>query len=218
MALPNQPRERNWPGIIGAVQWLFDKAMANWDRLLLLLAGGGTMSWAAFKDWVWQIGPLGWVAAFWVGAFLMLVAMLLYEIIAAWADRRRALREMATRPGAVSVLQPEFRDLRISLSDFYNIFLIPNEGKTFTNFELIGPGNIHIDRSDMLAPLHFRECEFVLVRPDRPVTNVTIFRNCRFIGGKFVRCTFVVDQAMLNTLRNAGLQGNINLVTWEAPP
>lgn len=203
------------PGV-SLSQWAADRIYNNWERLALLSVGGGTMTYAAIKDWVWNLGPLGWVSAFFIGVIATLLAVWLWEIVAVKRDRRIAYRDMASRPGAVNVLASEFRDKRMSVSDFFNIFLLPNRDKLFTNFELIGPANIVIQNCQMVGPIEFKDCQFILVRPDRPVNAVTLFQNCQFVRGKFVACALFIDANMLAALRqDPNMQGNINLITYE---
>ena len=222
--LTQSGKQRTWyerllriePGI-SLYQWASDRIWNNWERLALLSLGSGSLTLAAVKDWVWNVGPIGWVLAFFAGLILTLLMMWLYEVVASRGDMRKAVRAVANRPSGVNILAPEFRDQRIGVSDFFNVFLLPNAGKTFTNCEMIGPGDVLLRNTTMLAPMRFHDCQFVLVRPDRPISSVAVFDNCRFLGGAFVKCTFFIDAAMLMTLRQMFPGQELPLITYEPP-
>lgn len=203
------------PGI-SLYQWAVDRITGNWDRLLNI-AGASVMTYlGAITDWVRDWGPFGLGLAF-LGA-LLLISLTRYVIeIGAVKARMRRDVDRALSAGRVNVLEPEFRHQRIAMLDFFNHFHIPNESKTFTNCELIGPANVAAIGCRFIG-VQFSNCQFVLLKPDpgggRLVKGVVAMKECSFLNCKFVGCTFFVLPEELAVLRQQ-MAGQLDVITFE---
>lgn len=177
--------------------WAFAKGAKDIVQYALWLSsfigGGGLMIYfASITKWAIWLGPLGWAL---IAIAAMLLVMIGYYI---WtvANSRRALNEYVRAKidaRGVNTLAPEHDHERINLSDFYHPLFFPTEHVRFTDCELLGPASIAIIDSCVFDGCGFIDCEFVIVRSDRPVRGVSAFRACTFLRGRLIRITLLMN-------------------------
>jgi hypothetical protein len=157
---------------------------------IVSLIGGSSLLYylGSITDWAHAAGPLGWAV---IAIFTMVVAAFGYAAYG-YATMQRSLARYGNakaEAGHTNPLAPVHQHERIDLSQFYHPFHKATEKVRFENCELMGPASIFLDGCVLNEGL-FRECDVVVVRPDRPVSGVTKFQFCHFVNCKFFRVTF----------------------------
>lgn len=170
--------------------WLWDWAIDHWFQIAVTVSGIVVAKVAAVSHWLGQYGPIAWIGT---GLLFVVIVSLTYAL-SRWLLAKARLAKAETRyrdalasvPRSVNPLLSSFEKERFKVSDFYSPFAIVNEGKSFTDCEIIGPGCIAILSHCNLWSPHLIGCDVVAVTKAHVKTAAgftkSTFKDCRFIN------------------------------------
>ena len=159
---------------------------------------------ADISVWLQPWGPIGWGAAG-LATFLVLLSVLtLIRMGSAWVRSKHEIASYSEKQRSsisVNPIDDLFERKRFLVSEFYHPFLEENTGKVFRECEIMGPGNVLLTgHTDMPRP-KFRQCEFVVVDPKKPMYSVVCFKDSSFVDCSFYRVSFFVTAEMVRELK-----------------
>lgn len=195
----------------GKIQRLLDRfesRLALWAALGGGGVTGGLTAWAAAAtEWLNAYGPIAWVGAGFLGAFLFLLGLWVLLRLAAAHTGFRARRRLYALGDPINPMDIHFLNKRIFLQRFVPPAGVAVEGKTFEQCEIIGPINIIPIRTTIEG------CEFITTDhvvidvnalAERRVRNGQLFDRCRFINCKFFYVTILVNDRAWESHDRAG--------------
>lgn len=183
-------KETEGRALSSGAAWLWDWAIDHWFQIAVTLSGVVVAKIAAVSKWLGGYGPIAWIAA---GLLFVVIVSVTYALVrwliakAKLAKTESQYREALARvPRSVNPLLSSFEKERLRVSDFYAPFSLLNEGKTFRDCEIIGPGCVAMLGQCSLFEPHLIACDVVAVKSAHVKTAVgfskSAFHNCKFIN------------------------------------
>jgi hypothetical protein len=176
-------------------QWIYDRIANNWPWLLATVGGSAMSYLASISKWIEPWGPVGWGAAGLISGLLLYLLIAWGYLIISRARQSSALAKFAglkASSASINTLAPTHTHEKIELSSFYHPFFRATENVRFEDCDLMGPSLI-VFQAGALMNSHFFECEVVILRRDRPVRGVTLFRFCTINRCNLYRVTLAMS-------------------------
>lgn len=166
---------------------------SNGPQIFLWAVGAMSFGFLAqITDFMEPFAPLGYLVAATVGLLSGQLGVLLFRVSRTMAATASFHEKLSRIPNRINPLDTTFEKKVISLSDFSRPGKQLYEGKTFTDCEFHGPGNMamiegHIDGMAI-------DPGDILVPRDGLTTCAIVFKNCYFINCSYFRIGIVVSQ------------------------
>jgi len=177
------------------IEWILSKVI---PAFIFIFGGSIQIALARVTPWIESAGPIIYSGLFFAGAFLSLFA---YNLILN-LDKKRigiTIAKNAASKRNVNPLEQKFERQTISTEDFFNPFYRSHKDKIFQDCNIVGNGNIFLAGCTIKGSTFVRG-QIIIVRSDVPVTNVTPFENCTFLGGAFIECSMFMHPEMYEKL------------------
>lgn len=173
-----------------------------WYTFVTLIGGsalvGSITSWLSSSvDTVSQYGWLGWWVAFWCGAILFLIAVLLSFGGSSLRMHSILSKKWSKEVENVNPLESEFNKKRIKWTHLAHPSKKTVKGKKFYGCELYGPVNLFFQNNVVFQGSVLSECNVVVVHPRRdgtiqPMLNMMLVSDCEFHGGEVFQATIFI--------------------------
>lgn len=193
---------------MGKIGTLFDAwstRLANTAALWSILPGGVvglvTAYLASGVGWISQFGAFGWWSAGLAAFFLTTAASLLAATAREKGVYAAIERERARAPGVVNPTDRNFVRKRIRLGNLVRPSTNYVKDKVFTDCQLIGPGSVVFEAGDNFSGVNLINCNWVVVKNDAYMYNITRFQNLSFNGGDVSDITFYIAERDISWLR-----------------
>ena len=176
-------------------------AYTLWPLVPAGVVGGLMAYFSTGIAWIDQFGMFGWAATGLISFFTFSAAVfLLGSARERWVYAKIA-RDKALPPDAVNPVEREFTKRRIKFSDFVRPSTAYVENKLFTDCEILGPLILALDHAVTFSGVGFINCNWVVVRSDRPIHGAVSLRNVEFRGGNLSDMTILISENELDVLR-----------------
>ena len=161
-----------------------------------------------------KLGPFGWWSAALIAFVLSAAAFALLGYSRVKFVEAKAKRDWLKPTSAIDPMDANFNNKRISIVDIMHPMTNKCANKTFTDCDIIGPGNIVLANCH-LSGVSFNYCDIVIEKGNVQSPNFRFFADCTFLRGTIAGCTIFVSQEIYEIMKQ-GVSG-MEAITYERP-